>query len=77
MYGKINDIHDLWNNKYFVNNYLKDPESNKINQWDVSGFEMTQQGGVYVQQQIMSEQPVLGKWKLKAKLLSHEVREYI
>ncbi|XP_060581969.1 CD109 antigen-like isoform X2 [Ruditapes philippinarum] len=65
---------------------LYDPNGNKINQWDVSGFKMTKLGGVYVQHQLMSEQPVLGKWKLKAKLLSYgeefeeksfEVDEYV
>ncbi|XP_053383073.1 CD109 antigen-like [Mercenaria mercenaria] len=65
---------------------LYDPNGNKINQWDVSGFEMTRLGGVYVHHQVMSEQPVLGKWTIKAKLLSHgddfeektfEVDEYV
>lgn len=55
--------------------FLQDANGNKINQWDVSGSEMTRLGGVYVQHQVMSEAPVLGKWKIKAKLLSHGVSE--
>jgi hypothetical protein len=53
--------------------FFQDPNGNKINQWDVSGSKITKLGGVYVQHQLMSEQPVLGMWKLKAKLLSYGV----
>jgi len=53
--------------------WLQDPKGNVINQWAVSGAELTNMGGVYVQKQPMSEQPVLGTWKLRAKLLSYEV----
>ncbi|KAH3873347.1 hypothetical protein DPMN_036581 [Dreissena polymorpha] len=51
---------------------LYDPKDNKINQWHVDAAEVTSLGGVYVQHQVMSESPVLGTWKLKAKLLSYE-----
>ncbi|XP_052770025.1 CD109 antigen-like isoform X2 [Mya arenaria] len=51
---------------------LFDPKGNKINQWSVSGAELTSVGGVYVQEQAMSDQPILGTWKIKAKLLSYE-----
>ncbi|KAH3723817.1 hypothetical protein DPMN_049611 [Dreissena polymorpha] len=51
---------------------LYDPKDNKINQWHVAAAEVTSLGGVYIQHQVMSEAPVLGTWKLKAKLLSYE-----
>ncbi|XP_052773206.1 CD109 antigen-like [Mya arenaria] len=51
---------------------LFDPKGNKINQWSVSEAELTSVGGVYVQEQAMSDQPILGTWKIKAKLLSYE-----
>ncbi|WAR21624.1 CD109-like protein [Mya arenaria] len=51
---------------------LQDPKGNKINQWSVSEAELTSVGGVYVQEQAMSDQPILGTWKIKAKLLSYE-----
>ncbi|WAQ96733.1 CD109-like protein, partial [Mya arenaria] len=50
-----------------------DPKGNKINQWSVSATELSSVGGVYVQEQAMSDKPVLGTWKIKAKLLSNEV----
>lgn len=51
----------------------QDPKGNKISRWSVSGAEMNGMNNVYQQEQVMSTEPVLGDWKLKAKLLSHNV----
>ncbi|KAH3723818.1 hypothetical protein DPMN_049613 [Dreissena polymorpha] len=62
---------------YYIYVYYQDPKDNKINQWHVAAAEVTSLGGVYIQHQVMSEAPVLGTWKLKAKLLSYEVSKHL
>lgn len=44
----------------------KDPKGTRISQWDVSNLELTELGGVYIGEQVMSDYPELGSWKLVA-----------